>query len=439
MLAGAQDKNKEREGKSEKKIGYSGIVSFVHTIRWSLSSFGKKPIKKVISTEKIKEVKQDEFFDEVNSIYTDDNESNQSFASTLCADDKYTNDYLNRESLQLRSSLNCKEYQNNFQDIALNKKISPKLNNEKIKPKLYQRENTDNELLTVPQPKLSELNRKDCNKEPESNSKWDLDSYRSVRSTFSCPSPVPITYRPKESPAMVLSRSLGFSPVPIIKSTKLLISPTRSIPQITRKNGLTKKKVIIREPSIRNLPSCRHRFGEKIQVEKVKLLPSSPPPSPCKSIGNVSSQWCQLYMSARDKVHQIVPQCDPFSTNLIFNENQQEVKQTLENLNSNDIFNIMFNIKKILYADWFNHSMDRINNCQPIPLFDIILFSVQRFVILVSLRVKDFPSQRNLNYFDQLTDLQLKCQKYRFSDPNFCLKETQLIYVDFWCSLLEIF
>jgi len=434
MLAGNRDVNKEKEGKSEKKIGYSGIVSFVHTIRWGLSGFGKKHDKKEISIEKNKDTKENNFCDDVISFYTGDNDSNQSLASTLCADDKYIEDNLNGDSSGLKNKKDYKEVQNYYQ----NKQISFNFNSEILKPKFHQKKITDDTLSTIPDLKLSELKIKEFNQD-QISSKWDLDSHRSLRSTLSCPSPVPIGCRPKESPVLVLSRSLGFSPIPIIKSKNVFISPTRSIPQISKKNGFTKKKVIIREPSIRNLPSCRHRFGEKLQVEKVKLLHSSPPPSPCKSIGNVSSQWCQLYKSARDKVHQIVPHCDPIITKLIFNQNQQEVKQILENLDLKDIFNVMSNIKKILYADWFSQSIDRINNCQPIPLFDIILFSVQRFIILVSLRVKDFPSQTNLNYFDQLTDLQFKCEKYQFSDPNFCLKQTQLIYVNFWCSLLEIF
>lgn len=222
MFAGGDDNNKEKEVKQEKKIGYSGIVSLVHSIRWSLSSIGKKPLKKTIAIEKNEDVKEIAAVgDDVSSVYTDDNDSNQSLASTLCADDKYINDCLKSESLSPRSTISFEDDQTSFKDINLNEKLSYKSDHGILK--VSKSENADNGNLKVPQLKLSRLKIKDCDQDLILSPESDLDTSRSSRSTFSVGSP---TSRSTSSTLSPTSRSYFSVGSPTSRSTSSTLSPT---------------------------------------------------------------------------------------------------------------------------------------------------------------------------------------------------------------------
>ena len=96
----------------------------------------------------------------------------------------------------------------------------------------------------------------------------------------------------------------------------------------------------------------------------------------------------------------------------------------LRQMNSAQIGNLIFDIRTILFTSLLN-----------VPYFETSLFMVQNFLLNMSSIVQSMPGLQQ--FPDCFRDLVSKCQKFNYSDHSFCLKETQSLYIDLWCSLIS--
>ena len=177
--------------------------------------------------------------------------------------------------------------------------------------------------------------------------------------------------------------------------------------------NVPKKRVSIRLPA-----DCQYSalFGPHLQLERAQAYHWPRPASK----QTVSLQTQTILDRAMDELLKRTPDiCDTIQ--LLF---QPDSILYLRQMNSTQIGNLIFDIRTILFTSLVN-----------VPYFETSLFMVQNFLLNMSSIVQSIPGLQQ--FPDCFRDLVSKCQKFNYSDHSFCLKETQSLYIDLWCSLIS--
>jgi hypothetical protein len=182
------------------------------------------------------------------------------------------------------------------------------------------------------------------------------------------------------------------------------VDPTQNVP---------KKRVSIRLPVDREASSL---FGPHLQIERAQTF-DKPRPA---SRETVSQQTQRILDRAMAALLTRTPEiCD--TVQLLF---QPDSLLYLKNLNSTEIGNLMFDLRTVLFT-----------GLKTVPYFETSLFMVQSFLLNVSSILLNIPGLHHFHGCFQ--DLLKKCRRSSYSDHSFCLKETQSLYIDLWCSLIN--
>jgi hypothetical protein len=177
--------------------------------------------------------------------------------------------------------------------------------------------------------------------------------------------------------------------------------------------NVPKKRVSIRLPEDRRYSSL---FGHHLQLERTH---ASHRPKPALR-QNVSQQTQTILDRAMRELLKKTPEiCDTIQ--LLF---QPDSILYLYKMNSTQIGNLIFDLRTLL----FTHLTD-------VPYFETSLFMVQNFLLSLSSILESIPGLEQFpGCFRELVS---KCQRFGYSDHSFCLKETQSLYIDLWCSLIS--
>jgi len=175
-----------------------------------------------------------------------------------------------------------------------------------------------------------------------------------------------------------------------------------------RLHSLPKKKVSIRLPG-ESIPL----FGHQLHVETTRLV--DVPVPELHATESVSRQRKELMGEARRELKSLHPNLTA-TISLVFNPEPVN----LEILDINTISNLIYELRTVLYSSF--HTVNH---------FQISLFHIQHFLLRLSsvLDLGTFPSE-----FEELMD---KSEKLGYSRKSFLLQETQSLYVELWCSLLD--
>jgi len=183
---------------------------------------------------------------------------------------------------------------------------------------------------------------------------------------------------------------------------------------IDHTQNVPKKRVSIRLPVDKRDSSL---FGPHLQLERAQTF-YQPRPRPVRE--TVSQQTQTILDRAMTALLKKTPEiCDTIQ--LLF---QPDSLLYLKNLNSTEIGNLMFDMRTVLFT-----------GLKDVPYFETSLFMVQCFLLNMSSILQSIPG---LEQFQGCCrDLLSKCQRFSYSDHSFCLKETQSLYIDMWCSLIN--
>ena len=177
--------------------------------------------------------------------------------------------------------------------------------------------------------------------------------------------------------------------------------------------NVPKKRVSIRLPA-----DSRHAslFGPHLQLERTQASCRPSPAGP----RSVSEQTRTILLRARAHLLKKTPEiCD--TVQLLF---QPDSILYLKNMNSHQIGNLLHNLRTVLFTGLLD-----------VPYFETSLFMVQNFLVSLSSIVATIPG---LEQFPRcFRDLVAKCQRAAYSDQAICLRETQALYIDLWCSLIS--
>lgn len=192
----------------------------------------------------------------------------------------------------------------------------------------------------------------------------------------------------------------------------------------------SKKHVMIREPSLRHLPSAQKRQSvQKICVStSASQTQQHPDAAPTSS---VASQWTSICETAALEVKRQVPECTSEFLNLIFHNNNENEKK-LENLHQDQISNLFENLHKVLHMD-----------IVAIPTISavagsVILHRVQKLLVQVTQVCPELDATMKRELEKALRLLIKECEENRFRDLQQCFTQTQRIYLKLWCALIDV-
>ena len=181
-----------------------------------------------------------------------------------------------------------------------------------------------------------------------------------------------------------------------------------------RINNVPKKKVSILLPGESR---DRSLFGSHLRVERAQVL-NIKNQTPTK--GSVSAQREDVMNKAMQGLLSMHPQlCDTIF--LVF-----QPDPNLRSLSSDEIGNLLFNLKSILYQ-----------NFNSVPYFETCLFMVQMFLLRVTCVLRHIPTFSRFQ--EQFTNLLQTSEKLGYSRSSFILRETQELYLELWCALITEF
>jgi len=187
-------------------------------------------------------------------------------------------------------------------------------------------------------------------------------------------------------------------------------------------NSLPKKKVSIRLPGELSAAASNPPllFGHHLQVERTRLVDLQPFPDAAEvdQVRTVSRQRHDVMMEARLELTALHPGLWR-TIAVLFTAGPGD----LAALHTNTIGNLIFDLRTILYE-----------SMKTVVHFELTLFLVQHFLLRLSclLGLDRLP--------DEFEDLIAKSEKLGYSrQQTFLLTETQTLYIELWCSLLDCF
>lgn len=223
------------------------------------------------------------------------------------------------------------------------------------------------------------------------------------------------------------------TPTPILRTTRSFSNGS--------KEGIL-KHVMIREPSLRHLPSAlRNSFPGAAQPSKPLLVRLETAKSrqyrysyqADNLVGDVSPQWGSLYFHAAQEVKGVLPEinCDSRKTivcDLLFSTNGRAIEDKLMVMEAQEVDETIHLLYKILYFDWMasNHHQQ----------LSIVLHCVQKFLVILIDVCPDLETNDRRRLSICSRGLLRQCEEAKYCPLGECLSRTRTLYIQVWCALL---
>jgi hypothetical protein len=237
------------------------------------------------------------------------------------------------------------------------------------------------------------------------------------------------------SPLSPITSASPTTPIPILRTTRSLSNGSH-VP-----GGL--KHVMIREPSLRHLPSAmRNSFpgahparAVLIRMETARYHLNRHSYKADNLVGDVASQWGSLYFQAAQEVrHCLRDGCDSKKSlicDLIFSNSRRGIEDKLLEMEADEVDETIHLLYKILYHDWL--SLDT-----PNAHLSIILHCVQKFLVVVVEVCPELESSDRRRLSISSKHLLRQCEDSRYTPLAVCLERTRTLYIQVWCAILCI-
>lgn len=205
------------------------------------------------------------------------------------------------------------------------------------------------------------------------------------------------------------------------------------------------KHVMIREPSLRHLPSAKLRnsfpgaAGQKpilVRLETAKHRHYRYSYHADNLTGDVGPQWGSLYFAASLEVRTRLPElnCDSRRSamcDLVFCNDGRAIQDKLMVMETDEVDETIGMLYKILFVDWLPTGSEPVS-----PQLAIILHCVQKFLVIVvdvcpELEAND---RRRLSICSR--GLLRQCEDAKYSPVAECLARTRTLYIQVWCAIL---
>ena len=203
------------------------------------------------------------------------------------------------------------------------------------------------------------------------------------------------------------------------------------------------KQVMIREPSLRHLPSAlRNSFPGAQPPAKPQLVRLETAQNrhyrysyhADNMMGDVGPQWSIFYFQAAQEVRLCLRHegsehprksliCD-----LIFSRNTAATRDKLMIMEAAEVDETIHLLYKILYHDWMNLG----HNGQ----LSIILHCVQKFIIIVVDVCPELEAADRRRLAICSRGLLRQCEDARYNPLSECLSRTRTLYIQVWCAIL---
>jgi len=253
----------------------------------------------------------------------------------------------------------------------------------------------------------------------------------------------PLIYNSLSSSATRKSSGSPTTPTPILR-------PTRSFSSGSTTNHPGLKHVMIREPSLRHLPSAlRNSYpgAKKITTTTITTTPVVRLEVARHHLhrhsymaenlmgGDVGPQWGTLYFRASQVVRQCLKDgCDQKKSlicDLIFCPKRRTVEDKLMVMEAEEVDETINLLYKILYFDWL--AEDPISDQLP-----IILHCVQKFLVVVIEVCPELEASDRMRLGLCSKGLLKQCEDTRYQPLKECLARTRTLYIQVWCAILCI-
>lgn len=221
------------------------------------------------------------------------------------------------------------------------------------------------------------------------------------------------------------------TPTPILRPTRSFSSGSTSNP------GL--KHVMIREPSLRHLPSAlRNSYpgAKKTQVVRLEVARHHLNRRSYMAdnlVGDVGPQWGTLYFRASQEVRQCLKEgCDAKKSlicDLIFCPKRRTVEDKLMVMEAEEVDETINLLYKILYYDWL--AAEPVSDQLP-----IILHCVQKFLVVVIEVCPELEANDRMRLSLYSKGLLKQCEDAKYQPLKECLARTRTLYIQVWCAIL---
>lgn len=242
----------------------------------------------------------------------------------------------------------------------------------------------------------------------------------------------PLIYTPSAGGSTTVAGS-PTTPTPILRPTRSYSSGS------TNYNAAGLKHVMIREPSLRHLPSAlRNSYpgAKKTQVVRLEVAKHHLNRRSYMAdnlVGDVGPQWGTLYFRASQEVRQCLKEgCDAKKSlicDLIFCPKRRTVEDKLMVMEAEEVDETINLLYKILYFDWL--AADPISDQLP-----IILHCVQKFLVVVIEVCPELEANDRMRLSLYSKGLLKQCEDAKYQPLKECLTRTRTLYIQVWCAIL---
>jgi len=209
---------------------------------------------------------------------------------------------------------------------------------------------------------------------------------------------------------------------------------------------------MIREPSLRNLPSTlRNSYPGAKKITTTTTTITTTPVVRLEVArhhlhrhsymaenlmgGDVGPQWGTLYFRASQVVRQCLKDgCDQKKSlicDLIFCPKRRTVEDKLMVMEAEEVDETINLLYKILYFDWL--AEEPISDQLP-----IILHCVQKFLVVVIEVCPELEASDRMRLGLCSKGLLKQCEDTRYQPLKECLARTRTLYIQVWCAILCI-
>lgn len=222
---------------------------------------------------------------------------------------------------------------------------------------------------------------------------------------------------------------------PISPRTSPLTPILRTPLQSSSSNYKPLKQVMIREPSLKHLPSAiRNSYPGampactgKPQLVKLQNRHYRYSYHADNMVGDVSGQWNSLYFRAAQEVRLRQEGCDKVC-DLIFSTNQRKTEDKLLVMETEEIDQTIHLLYKILFYDWLSSSTT--------AHLSIILHCVQKFLILLVEVCPDLETTDRSRLSICCKGLLRQAEDAKYAPIKEILQRTRTQYIQVWCAIL---
>lgn len=201
-------------------------------------------------------------------------------------------------------------------------------------------------------------------------------------------------------------------------------------------NSKPLKQVMIREPSLKHLPSAiRNSYpgampADKPQLVKLQHRHYRYSYHADNMVGDVSGQWNSLYFRAAQEVRLRQEGCDKVC-DLIFSTNHRRTEDKLLVMETEEIDQTIHLLYKILFYDWLSSSSPTTT-----AHLSIILHCVQKFLILLVDVCPDLERTDRSRLSICCKGLLRQAEDAKYAPIKDILQRTRTQYIQVWCAIL---